>query len=135
MKFIPVFFMAALFFSSCKQSAVRLSFSAADSLVVHFTDDRTGAVIRTVEATDARAIRRVIEFMDAKETQQFKCGYDGKMIFYSKGEKMQEADFKMKDPECNHFIFLLNGELHSTRMSNEAVNFFNALEKGLPQYW
>jgi hypothetical protein len=47
---------------------------------------------------------------------------------------MQEVDFKNKDKTCNHFSFLLNGKLVSTKMNNEAVDFLNALEKGMPYY-
>jgi hypothetical protein len=121
-------------FCSCKQSAVKQSFSSADSVVIHFKDEQAGTISKTVQTAEAKAIDRIIEFMDAKETEQFKCGYDGKMFFYNKGQQIQEVDFKMKDATCNHFAFLLNGKLTSTKMSNEAVDFFDALEKGMPYY-
>jgi len=41
---------------------------------------------------------------------------------------------KKQDATCNHFAFLLNGKLTSTKMSDEAVDFFDALEKGMPYY-
>jgi hypothetical protein len=135
MKTIVWYLFAVLIIPSCNPSAVKQSFSGADSVVIHFIEDKTGLITKTKDATEPKAIRRLIEFIDANETEQYKCGYDGKMIFFSKGEKIQEVDFKMKDESCNHFIFLLNGRLHSTRMSREAANFLNALEKGLPQYW
>ena len=77
----------------------------------------------------------MIEFIDAKETEQFKCGYDGKMFFYKNDQQMQEVDFKMKNDSCNHFAFLLDGKLTSTKMSGEAIDFLNALEQGLPTYY
>jgi hypothetical protein len=40
----------------------------------------------------------------------------------------------MKNDSCQHFAFLLNGKLVSTRMSNEAVDFLDALERGMPYY-
>lgn len=126
-------FLLIVFFS-CKQSAVKQSFTAADSLVVHFKDEQAGTITKTVQTADTKAINRMIDFIDAKETEQFKCGYDGKMFFFSKGAKVQEVDFKMKEEACNHFAFLLNGKLMSTRMSDEAVDFLDALEKGMPYY-
>ena len=122
-------------FGSCKQSAVRQNFSSADSLVIHFKNEEAGIITKTVQSAESKAINRIIDFLDAKETEQFKCGYDGKMFFYDNGTKMQEVDFKMKNDSCNHFAFLLNGKLISTKMSNEAVDFFDALEKGLPIYY
>src|SRR5512139_447543 len=105
--FIPL----SLAICSCKQSAVKQSFSSADSLVIHFKDEQAGAVTKTVQTAESKAINRVIEFIDGKETELFKCGYDGKMFFYDNGKQIQEVDFKMKNDSCNHFAFLLNGKL------------------------
>ena len=119
---------------SCKQSAIKQSFSTADSLVIHFKDEQAGVVTKTVQTTESNAMNRMIDFIDAKETEQLKCGYDGKMFFYHNGQKIQEVDFKMKDDSCNHFAFLLNGNLMNTKMNSEAVDFLDALEKGMPYY-
>jgi len=126
--------MAAILCCSCKQSAIKQSFSSADSVVIHFKDEQAGVITKTVQTAESKAINRIIEFMDTKETEQFKCGYDGKMFFYNKGQQMQEVDFKMKDQACNHFAFLINGKITSTKMSNEAIDFFDALETGMPYY-
>jgi hypothetical protein len=132
----PLIYILLLFvFSSCKQSAIKQNFSSADSLVIHFKDEQAGVVTKTVQTAESKAINRMIEFIDAKETEQFKCGYDGKMFFYTKGQKTQEVDFKMKNDSCNHFAFLLNGTLMSTKMSGEAIDFLNALEQGMPYYY
>jgi len=128
-------FVLLISFCSCKQSAIKQSFSSADSLVIHFKDEPAGVVTKTVQTTESNAMNRMIEFIDAKETEQFKCGYDGKMFFYTKGQKTQEVDFKMKNDSCIHFSFLLNGNLISTKMSGEAIDFLNALEQGMPIYY
>ena len=134
MKIYLLIAFVVILFSSCKQSAIKQSFSTADSVVIHFKDEQAATITKTVQTAEAKAITRIIEFIDAKETEQFKCGYDGKMFFYKKGEQIQEVDIKMKDPTCNHFAFLLNGKLTSTKMSAEAVDFLDALEKGMPYY-
>ena len=97
-----------ILFCSCNQSAIKQSFSSADSLVIHFKDEQAGVVTKTVQTAESKAINRMIDFIDAKGTEQFNCGYDGKMFFYNKGQKIQEVDFKMKNDSCNHFFFLLN---------------------------
>ena len=124
-----------ILFCSCDQSAIKQNFSSADSLVIHFKDEQAGVVTKTVQTSESKAINRMIDFIDAKETEQFNCGYDGKMFFYNKGQKIQELDFKMKNDSCNHFAFLLNGNLLSTKMSGEAIDFLNALEQGMPIYY
>jgi hypothetical protein len=134
---MPVFLILLVLiasFSGCKQSAVRQSFSGADSLVIHFKDEQAGIVTKTVETAEAVAIRKVAGFIDASASENFKCGYDGKMFFFNKGKQVQEVDFKMKDAACRHFSFLLDGKLMATHMSNEAVSFLGSLEKGLPYY-
>ena len=135
MKFYLLVVLTPVLFCSCRQSAIKQNFASADSLVIHFKDEQAGVVTKTVQTAESKAINRMIEFIDTKETEQFKCGYDGKMFFYREGQKMQEVDFKMKNDSCNHFAFLLNGNLISTKMSGEAIDFLNALEQGLPIYY
>jgi hypothetical protein len=134
MKFYSIVLMTIFSLSACKQSAIKQSFSSADSLVIHFKDEQAGIVTKTVQTAESKAIRRIIEFVDAKETELYKCGYDGKMFFYKKDQQLQEVDFKMKNDSCNHFTFLLNGKRMGTKMSDEAVDFFASLEKGIPYY-
>lgn len=135
MRYLVIILFIGVLICSCKSSPVKQSFSSADSLVIHFKDEQAGAVIKTVQTAESKAINRVIEFIDGKETELFKCGYDGKMFFYHNGKQIQEVDFKMKNDSCNHFAFLVNGKLTGTKMSNEAVDFLDALEKGLPTYY
>ena len=126
--------MPLCFLFSCNQSPVKQSFSSADSLVIHFKNEQEGVVTKTIQTTDAKAIHRIVDFMDAKTVENYKCGYDGKMFFYSKGQPVQEVDFKLSNETCNHFAFLLNGKLMCTKMIGEAVDFLNALEKGMLYY-
>lgn len=135
MRYLLLIVLSGILFSTCKQSAVKSGFNPADSLVIYFKNEQAGEVTRTVQTAEGKAIRRIVEFIDGKESELYTCGYDGKMFFYKKGEKMQEVDFKIKDPACNHFAFLLNGKLVSTKLNSEAADFLDALEKGLPVYW
>ena len=132
-KLFSILFAAIIFFG-CKTSPVKQSFSSADSLVIHFKNEQEGTITKTVQTTESKAISRVIGFIDSKETEEYKCGYDGKMFFYSKGQRIQEVDFKMNDDACRHFSFLLGEKLMNTAMSSEAADFFDALEKGMPYY-
>jgi hypothetical protein len=125
---------AIVWLCGCKPSAIEQSFSSSDSLVIHFKDEQAETVTKTVQTAEAIAIKKVIRFIDASVTDQFKCGYDGKMFFYHNGKQVQEVDFKMKDAACRHFSFFLDGKLMATKMSNEAVSFLESLEKGMPYY-
>ena len=129
------FILFALILYGCASSPVTKSFSPADSLVIHFKNEQAGVITKTVQTAESKAINRIIEFIDGKETGEFKCGYDGKMFFFKEGNKIQEVDFKMTNDSCNHFAFLLGDKLMRTKMSKEAVDFLDALEKGLPVYY
>ena len=129
-----LFLIPLYFLFSCNPSPVKQSFSSADSLVIHFKNEQEGVVTKTIQTTETKAIHRIVDFMDATTVEHYKCGYDGKMFFYSKGQPVQEADFKMSEEACNHFSFLLDGKLVNTKMKTEAVDFLNALEKGTSFY-
>ena len=134
MKFL-LLILTSFILLSCNESAIRKSFSSADSLVIHFKDEQKGEVLKTVQTAEKKAIGRLSDFIDAPATQEFKCGYDGKMFFYKGDSLIQEVDFQMKNEQCRHFVFLLDGKLMSTRMNQEATDFLDALSRGLPTYY
>lgn len=128
------YLLIIFFFTSCNSTAIKQSFSSADSLVIHFKNEQEAIVTKTIQTTEAKAINRIIDFIDGKTVEDFKCGYNGKMFFYSKGLQVQEVDFNIKEETCTHFSLQVNGKLINTKMNMETVDFFDALEKGLPFY-
>ena len=134
MKYLILFSFFIFLLFSCKQSRVKQSFSPTDSLVIHFKNEQAGIITKTIQTTESKAIIKMIDFIDGKATENFKCGYDGKIFFYSKTFQIQEVDFKMSDEACNHFAFLIDGKPVSTKMKTETVDFLDALKKGIPYY-
>jgi len=132
MRTIIVLFV--LLFASCNQSAIKKQLSGADSIVIHFNDPQTNTIKKTVATAENNAINRLSEFVDAKDSELYKCGYDGNMIFYAKGEKKMDISFQYTNDSCRHFIFDMNGELKASKMSNEAADFFKSLAEGKNQY-
>jgi hypothetical protein len=133
MRFI-LFVVTLALFSSCAQSDISKKLSGSDSLVVNFTVPNSSEVIKTVTATEANAIRRVKQFVDGKPGEEFKCGYDGNLVFFSKGEALLPIVFKYSEEGCQHFLFELDGKLVSTKMSNEAADFLGSLKDGRSYY-
>ena len=129
MKLVPFVFVV-LIAAGCKNSAVSKKLSASDSLVITFNEPNSDAIIKTVSTKEHTAIRKVIGFIDAKPTQEFKCGYDGNLIFFSKGQALLPIVFKYKETSCRHFLFELDGKLMSTKINNEAADFLESLEQG-----
>jgi len=120
--------------TGCSNSAISKKLSGSDSLVINFYAANSDSIVKTVNATEGAAIRKVIHFIDAKSTEQFKCGYDGNLFFFSKDQPLLPVMFKYKEKDCRHFVFELDGKLMSTKMNNEAADFLESLEQGNNYY-
>jgi hypothetical protein len=124
------FVFIVLITANCKNSAVAKKLSGSDSLVITFNAPNSDSIIKTVSTTEKNAINKVIDFIDAKPTEELKCGYDGNLIFFSKGQVILPIVFKYKEQGCRHFLFESDGKLISTKMNNEAADFLESLEQG-----
>jgi hypothetical protein len=127
-------FLSSLLLVACNQSAISKKLSDSDSLVINFNVSGTDAISKTVSATEKSAIRKLIGFMNGKPTGEFKCGYDGNMLFYSNGKELLPVVFKYKEDSCRHFLFELDGKVMSTSMNNEAADFLESLKTGKGSY-
>jgi hypothetical protein len=116
--------------TSCSNSPVAKKLSGSDSLVITFNMPNSDSIIKTVTTMESNAIDKVIDFIDGKPAKEFKCGYDGNLIFFSKGQVLLPVIFKYKEKDCRHFLFELDGKLMSTKMNNEAADFLESLEEG-----
>jgi len=132
-KTILLFFLAACFFT-CKRSAIKNKLSESDSLVITFNVPNSDAVTRTVSAVEKNAIRKVIGFVNGRETEKLKCGHDGNLIFYKDGKEILPVVFKYREKNCEHFLLEVDGKLIHTKMSGEAVDFLHSLELGKTWY-
>lgn len=123
------------FLISCAgNSEVSQKLSGSDSLVINFYAAGSDSIIKTVATAEKSAIRRLTEFVSAKETEIFKCGYDGNLLFFEKGKPVSDVSFKYKDENCRHFLLDVKGKLVSTKMNNEAADFLKGLEEGRNTY-
>ena len=69
-----------------------------------------------------------------KEATGFKCGYNGNLLFFSKGKLISNVSFNYAEEGCKHFILTVNEKLVSTTMSNEAADFLKSLLEGKDWY-
>jgi len=127
-------FILLLLLASCNSSPLSNRLKGSDSLVISFNYSNTDSVVKTVNTTERKAIRRLLQFLEGKETAQYKCGFDGNMIFFSKGEILLPVVFKYSDEGCQHFLFDLDNKVMSTEMSKEAVDFLKSLAEGKAWY-
>lgn len=129
MKFF-IYLSVVFVLASCSGSAVSKKLASADSLVITFNAANTDSVLKIVTTTEKKAIKKLSQFVAGKESEQFKCGYDGNMTFYSNGQLLLPLVFKYKEKDCRHFLFDMDNKVMSTKMSNEAADFLQNLLDG-----
>jgi predicted HD phosphohydrolase len=126
MKQMLLFVLAFLLFS-CGNSPLVRNLENSDKLVVQFNQRGDSLSSRATITTEGYAIQTMLQFADGNETELFKCGYDGNILFYKKGVLAADISFNFLNDGCHHFLHNVNGKLVATKMSNEAVDFLLAL--------
>lgn len=134
MKILFCSVLVMLCFSCGKPSAVSKKLSGCDSLVITFNAHNSDSIMNIVNTTEKKAIRKLSNFIKGDNTMQYKCGYDGSMVFYKKGEKMMAVVFNYSENGCRNFLYDMDNILISTRMGNEAVSFLQSLATGKNWY-
>ena len=133
---IALLLATVIFLASCGSSDTEASkqLSGSDSLVINFTAPQSDSVVKSVTTTDNKAIDKIIRFVDGKEAEEFKCGYNGSFLFFSKGKLLTEVNFNYAEAGCSHFLLSIDSKLVSTVMSNEVVDFLKSLAGGKDWY-
>lgn len=121
--------------ASCTgNSVISKQLAGSDSLVIHFNEPQTNTITKTVNSTDRKAIKKLMNFVDGKAGEAYQCGYDGNLLFYKKGIVAGDISFNYSGDGCHHFMMLVNDELTPTTMTNEAANFLKSLAEGKDWY-
>lgn len=129
-------FTTVIILASCRgsDSAVGKQLSGSDSLVINFNTPQTNNIEKTMTTTESKAIKKLMNYVDGKTAEAYKCGYDGNLMFYNKGKLVGDVSFNYSGDGCHHFIMLVNDELAPTAMSNEAADFLKSLAEGKGWY-
>lgn len=119
---------------SCSRSGVSKKLAGCDSLVITFNAPNKDSVIQQISTTETKAIQKLAGFLKGKETEMYKCGYDGNMLFYKAGRQIMPVVFKFREEGCQAFVYDLDNKTVSTAMGNEAVSFMKSLLEGKSWY-
>ena len=117
-----VVLLLIILFASCNHSAINKQLSGSDSLVINFNDPQTNMIKKTVTTAESNAINRLSEFVDAKKSEIYKCGYDGNMIFFAKGEKKMDISFQYTIDSCSIMWYDLVIERNSIAAAQNALS-------------
>ena len=118
---------AGLVLISCGNSALVKQIEGSDSVAVRFNQPGTDSIVKVVETTLPHAIEKLVGFVDGRETDKHKCGYNGNMMFYKKGILTGDISFNYTTNNCHHFLHMADGKLTATSLSNEAADFLKHL--------
>lgn len=130
-----IFVLPALVFISCQtKSVLSKQLDGADSLVINFNISRTDTIARTLNTTEAKAIKKIIQFADQDKTTYLQCGYDGNLVFYERGVIKGDLAINFTAKGCEHFMMRNGEELIATEMNAEAIDFFTSLSQGKAWY-
>ena len=119
-----VFFATLVLLVSCSNSPLVSHLQDSDSLVVKFTQHEDSSTTRTITTTEDPAIQTMLQFTDGEKTEEFKCGYDGNILFYKKGVLAADIAFNFTGDGCHHFLHDVNGKLVATKMNNGSCRSF-----------
>lgn len=126
MKNIIAAIAAVFVFASCNQTATQFKEKVAgsDSLAINYYD--SGGKMDSVVAVKITSKPEKIEILtnyivQNKTSINNNCGIDGS-IHYFKNDKVVQDVFFCSSKDCRQFIFSLNGEKYSTKLSDEAKN-------------
>ncbi|MEO7923613.1 MAG: hypothetical protein ABIR30_08035 [Chitinophagaceae bacterium] len=133
MRIISLLIAGLLLISCSDNSAVSKKLSGSDSLIINFKDISSGRITKSLVTTELKAIKRLQQFVAGKSTEEYKCGYNGSLLFYEKGNLVSDVSFNYAK-DCAHFLLSVQEKLVSTKMSNEAADFLVGLEQGKDWY-
>jgi len=129
-----IYLLLFLFLVSCSRSGLSKKLAGSDSLVITFNAPDNDSVIRQISTTETKAIQKLAGFLKGKETEMYKCGFDGNMLFFKGGRQIMPVVFKFREPGCQAFVYDLDNKTVSTAMGNEAVSFLKSLIEGKSWY-
>ena len=112
---------------SCGNSPLVSKLQDSDSIAIRFNLPGTDSIVKVVETTEPHAIQKLVQFADGKAIKEYKCGYDGNIMFYKKGRLAGDISFNYTVDDCHHFLHMADGKFTATKMNNEAADFLESL--------
>lgn len=121
--------LVVMAFASCSESS-KDPLASSDSLAIQFKSIESGSIVKTIGTNDVKAIRKITNFLEGTPVENYKCGYDGQLLFYKNGSLTRDVSFNYSTGDCRHFLRAAGDSLKATRMSDEAASFLKSLAEG-----
>jgi hypothetical protein len=126
---ICLFIAFAVVYVSCKspvKTPIGEMLKNSDSVVVQFYSEKE-VLENAATSSEPAAITQLIRYIDSQRMDSGTCIKGGQIIFYDDKKEVERVIYR---PDCKLFEFVINDKKQYTLMSDGAVNFINAIEKG-----
>ncbi len=120
-----------MLFSCTKPTGIKEVITGADSVAINYFkgDGTADTVINMIMLKDKSQISKLADYVEAGNTDNSKCGYNGSIHIFKRDAVIQDIDFSFYNVQCIHFSFLLNNNLFNTQLSAEALQFLKSVNK------
>jgi len=120
--------------SSCHRSDKQLkeTISNADSVAINYFsgDGKVDTVTAVKIIHDKNTMDQLAAFASASLTDiKPNCGFDGSIHFYKNDNVVQDIKFRMNDEQCMQFTFTEDGNIVATKLSQQAKDLLEAINK------
>ena len=128
------FFIAAfiIVLISCnKPTGIKDYVEGSDSVAINFFkgDGTMDMVVKVSIIKDKKQLETLAGYMESTAIEDTRCGYDGSIHFFKGGVVLKDINFRMNNPKCMHFSFVLDKSMYSTKLSGEAKEFLTQIMK------
>ena len=125
--------MIAVFTSCSKPTGIKELLITSDSAAINFFkgDGSMDTVYQFVMIRDKKALESLAGYIESGTIKIKPCGYDGSLHFFKNNMVIKDIDFRMNQPDCMHFSFVINGQLFTTKLSIDAKRFLETVKSKL----
>ena len=131
MKYFFIAGLTLMQFSCNRPTGIKEAIAGADSVAINFFkgDGTPDTVTNMIMLKDKSLINKLADFVEAGKTDNYKCGYDGSIHLFKRDVAVKNIDFSYNDTKCMHFSFTLENKIFSTKLSAEALQFLQSVNK------
>ena len=126
-KCVSFFSISIFFLLSCgaKHSSIKEYVKNADSASIAFYEKGDHATQIIIH--DKVTIEKLGNYIDGKGIEPQKCTDNGSIWFYESGKKKMQVDFSLNG-DCNFFSYIMNDNLISKSMSEDANKYLSSVK-------
>jgi len=121
----------SIIFFSCNKYREILPDVAKIKIIIYIREDNIDRENYFVEITDIKEIKRISKYITSIPSPSYKCGYNGKIEFICKNDKiLLDAEF---NSDCNTIVFVYDDKIYHRRISNNGLKYIEKIIKEITE--